>query len=85
MRSVKCELVEKERLINTRQIKNSEDMVFYFDMFGGKKYVDVTQQYNDLIKSAAPSSQQVYELYCSYFKFGEMEQEKKTITATLLK
>lgn len=83
MRSVQCEIVERNRLIEKKIIKNKDDMTIIIDMFSGWRDFDVEQQYINLNKGNSSSNQEVYELFCSFIKFGEMQQEKRTFTVTL--
>ena len=85
MQSVRCKIVENDRLIKDITIKTKEDMFFSFEFFAGKRNIDIEQQYIDLLNSSHSKNEQVYELNCSYFKFGQMEQEKKILTVMLSK
>ena len=85
MQPVQCEIVENNHLIKALTIEKETDMTFHFDMFQGIRHFDVSQQYIDLKNSNRLENQQIYELFCSYLKFGQMEQEKKTLTVTLRK
>ncbi|NRB81777.1 MAG: hypothetical protein HRU38_24475 [Saccharospirillaceae bacterium] len=85
MQSVQCEIVENKCLIKKIIIKKIDDMIFHFEMFEGIRYFDVTQQYKELREGSSASNEQIYPLFCSYFKFGEMQQEKRAFTVTLIK
>jgi hypothetical protein len=54
-------------------------------MFGGKRQLKITEQYQALIRSNELSNKQEYTLLCSYIKFGQMQQEKKHLKAILKK
>lgn len=85
MKKVNCKIIENNQLIIKRVIKKKEDLFFYFDMFGGNKHINLEEQYAELLHSHHLSNTQVYQLLCSYFKFGDMHQEKKILTVELSK
>ncbi len=85
MQSVRCKIIENKQLIKDVEITVREDMFFSFELFGGKRNIDIEQQYVNLMNSCHSKNEQVYELYCSYVKFGKMEQEKKILTVALSK
>jgi len=85
MQPIQCQLIERDRVIKTTLVTDSDDMYFHFEMFGGIKYIDATEQHISLLESLDNTNQQVYELYCSYIKFGQLEQEKKVITVVMSK
>jgi len=85
MPPIECQLIERDRVIKKILVTDCDDVFFHFDMFGGIKYINATEQHLALLESSDNTNQQVYELFCSYIKFGQLEQEKKVVTMVMSK
>jgi len=59
-----------------------DDCFCVVDMYDGSAVIDFTQQCQESLKNST-DSQQIYEKVKSYFKWGEMQQERAKFTVSI--
>ncbi len=64
------------KLIKIINPSKKSDFFFFYEMFNGTRSFDLTSQVNELISQGLKENRKQYSLFCTYTKFGEVEQEQ---------
>lgn len=68
------------RLIECIKRHSDAHLSWRHEMLDGVRTLDLTQELQAFINSGAPSDKQNHSLFCSYLKFGDMQQERVDFT-----
>lgn len=60
--------------------QSTSDVLWTYEMIDGVRTLNLTQELQTFANSSAIKETQDHFLLCSYFKFGEMQQERADFT-----